>query len=38
MNFMDNVYLYGHHKITTDDNKNILLASIRFINESGCFL
>ena len=31
------VYLYDHRRINDDDNNKILLATIRFINESGRF-
>ena len=40
INLLGNVdiFLYGHRTISIDDNKNILLATIKFINETGRFL
>ena len=40
VNLLDNVdvFLYGHRNISIDDNKNILLATMKFINETGRFL
>ena len=37
---MDNVdiYLYGHSKFSATDNSCIILAIIKFINETGRFL
>ena len=31
------VLLYGHPKVTFNDNKTILQATIRFINDTGRF-
>ena len=37
---IDNVYiyLYGHSNISASDNRHILLATIKYINETGRFL
>ena len=34
---LDNIelYLYGHSKINNEDNKNVLLASFKSINDTG---
>ena len=32
-----NVLLYGHQKLTLEDNRLILQATIRFIDDTGCF-
>ena len=36
---LDNIelYLYGHSKLSDEDNKNILLASLKYINDTGRF-
>ena len=33
-----NLYLYGHHSLTNSVNKNILLSTITYINETGRFI
>ena len=38
-NFINNtdLYLYGHSSLSQSENKNILLSTIKFINESNRF-
>ena len=33
-----NLYLYGHHPLTNYVNKNILLSTITYVNETGRFI
>ena len=36
---VDNIefYLYGHSKLSDEDNKNILLVLLKYINDTGRF-
>ena len=34
---LDNIDLYGYYKLSDEDNKNILLASTIYINDTGHF-